>query len=454
MLLQLVKGATTVTLSGDGLTIAGCTYTPRTPEDSLSVVTSNWRNGGEIVAQAKRNVTESVSVVLAGSSSAVISQVRAIEALFPVEEAQRRPASETLYVQYRQEATGDVYRSEVLAGRVEWSSSLFSAGLASGAVEITIIWQRRWFWEDAMLRDVPLSNGNGSNVTNGLTIWNHDDGGTGHDNWVTVNAASVGGVIPAPAQIEMETLQNIWLHKMCIGHNVQAAPTSLAVMLEGESSVQGGSNSADAYASNGAWRYVSWAAPANGVVIFQWNLSASTLAKMRGNYFRVLARIYSIPSDAYVTVSLRYPTNFLLSTIASTQETMIQNAYLQDWGLLKIPDLTNTVELALVVAIRSATAGTLMLDFLQLTPVDSWRQWNQIGYGLETGDTYVDDGKQAWLQDGAGLQYPLLIADGNPIMLWPGRDQRLYFLADGSVKMYPEWQFKVKVKYRPRRLTV
>jgi hypothetical protein len=454
MLLQLVKGATTVTLSGDGATIAGCTYTPRTPEDSLNVVASNWRNGGEIVAQAKRNVTESVSVILAGSSSVVIGQVRAIEALFPVEEAQRRSASDKLYAQYRQEATGDVYRSEVLAGRVEWSPSLFSAGLASGAVEVTIIWQRRWFWEDTVLRDVPLSNGNGSNVTNGLTIWNHDDSGTGHDNWVSVGAASVGGVIPAPAQIEMETLQDIWLQKMCIGHNVQAAPTSLGVMLEGESSVKGGSNQADANASNGAWRQVSWSTNANGVVIFQWNLSASKLAQMKGNYFRVLARIYSVPSDAYVTVSLRYPTNFLQMTIASTQEAAIQNAYLQDWGLLQIPDLTNTVELALVVAIRSATAGTLTLDFLQLTPVDSWRQWSQIGYDLETGDTYVDDGKRAWWQDGAGLQYPLLIADGNPIVLWPGRDQRLYFLAGGTVSMYPEWQFKVKVKYRPRRLTV
>jgi hypothetical protein len=449
-----VKGATTVTLSGDGATIAGCTYTPRTPEDSLHVVSSSWRNGDEIVAQAKRNVTESVSVVLAGSSSAVIGQVRAIEALFPVEEAQRRPASDKLYVQYRQEKTGDVYRSEVLAGRVEWSSSLFSAGLASGAVEVTIIWQRRWFWEDTTLRDVPLSNGNGSNVTNGLIIWNHDDSGTGHDNWVSIGAAAVGGVIPAPAQIEMETLQDIWLDKMYIGHNVQAAPTSLNVILEGENSVQGGSNQADANASNGAWRLVSWSGSINNAVIFQWNLSASMLAQMKGSYFRVLARISTVPSNAYVTVSLRWPTDFLLTTISSTQEVAIQNAYLQDWGLLQIPNLTNTVGLALVVAIRSATSGTISLDFLQLTPVDSWRQWYQMGYQLESGDTYVDDGERVWIQDSSGYQYPLIVADGKPIMLWPGRNQRLYFLANGSINMYPQWRFKVKVKYRPRRLTV
>ncbi len=132
---------------------------------------------------------------------------------------------------------------------------------------------------------------------------------------------------------------------------------------------------------------------------------------------------------------------------------------MEDLGIIQIPPfaLPSSASLALIVELRAANSGYCKLDFLQLTPIDSWRQIRQVGYTLEDTDTYIDEGNGlAYVQDSGGLQYPIIMADGDPIMLWPGRNQRLYFLATGSTtnSMNPAWTFDVKAWYRPRRLTV
>ncbi len=457
MLLQLVKGSTVIALSGDAYYIAGCTYIPRAPEDNHVEVASVWRSGGEVTSVAKRNIVESVSVILKGTEAQILAQARAIEALFPTEDAQRRPASQRVYAQYRQEASGDVFRSEILVGRVEVPSQSLAPNLASGAAEITIIWKRRWFWEDTTLRAIPLTNSNGSAVSSGLTVWNHDDAGTGHDNWVSIAAANVTGVIPTPAKITLETNQDIQLYKICIGHNVQANPATFTHMLEGEASVAGGTdNAADANASGGLWRLVSWTGAQTALKVFQWNLTTTQMQKAAGNYFRVLARLSNPSAGRYVRVGLWWPTATPLNRLTSTEEIEVQTLPLNDWGVIQIPPfaLASAASLALVVELRAAATGSIELDFLQLTPIDSWRQIRQVGYDLDDGDTYIDEGDgTAYVQDGAGLQYPIIMADGDPIMLWPGVDQRLYFLSSGD-DMETQWTFQVKAWYRPRRLTV
>ncbi len=462
MLLKLVKGSTTITLSGETY-IAGCTYIPRTPEDNVTATASSWRNGGEVSAVVKRNVTESATVILQGTASQMLAQARAIEALLPTEDAQRRAASTKLYVEYRQESTGDTYRAEVLAARVEWPNQPLTPWLASGAVSITIIWQRRWYWEDTTLRTLALTNGNGADVTAGLTVFNHDDSYStefplvSHDNWVSIAAAAVTGVIPAPAHIEITNNQTLALAKICIGHNVQANPATLAHILEGEAStIAGAGDITDAGASGGKWRTASWTGAITGTKIFKWTLSAAQLLAMGGNYFRVLARVSGQAAGMYVRVGLWGPTSSALTLFAAAEEVEAQATPLQDWGVIQLPPftLTKPYDLALAVEMRCAGTDTLDLDFLQLTPIDSWRQVRQIGYQLAATDVYVDEGNgAAYVQDASGYQYPILIADGDPIMLWPGYDQRLYFLFGGA-SMDPAWTFGVKVKYRPRRLTL
>ncbi|GIV73533.1 hypothetical protein [Caldilinea sp.] len=460
MLLRLKRGTTTIILSGDGGVILGCTYTPRTPDVDEQEVRTILRSGGEITAMARRNVTESASVVLAGPASAILNMVRQLEALLPVESVDRRGKS--VYVEYRAEGTGDVYRSEVLAGRVEWPDRPLDPWLASGVAEVLVIWTRRYYWEDTTLRDVPLSNGNGSGVTTGLTIYNHNDGGAGHDNFVDIDGADVTGVIPAPARILLANTSGVdySLRNIYIGHNVQSAPGTFNAILEGEASTAGGTTVADSGSSNGSYRSLTWSGPLNNIFGFQWPLGSTRLAQARGHYFRVLARLAGLSGTVFARLSLRYPADLPLTAIAeSMAEIQLRSgALLQDLGVIQIPpfNLSQPVDLALVVILRSPGSGSLLLDFVQLTALDSWRHLYQLGYLTEATDTVVDDGIEnvAYVQEADGDQVPIYASYGQPIHLWPGRDQRLTFLWDEANNMNITRTFAVQVQYRPRRLTV
>lgn len=460
MLVRLRRGSTVIPLSGGG-TIAGCTYVPRTPDLDEQAVTSILRDGGDVAALARRNVTESASVILTGTAAAILNQVRALEALFPVEAAARRPASERVYLEFRVQDSGDIYRSEILTGRVEWPSNVpIGPRLLGGAVEVTLIWQRRYFWEDTTLRAVPLSNGNGNNVTGGLTVYNHNDAGSGHDNYVDIGASAVGGVIPAPARLRLVNISGVsyGLRNLYIGHNVQASPSALNPIVEAESSHLAGSNINDTSASNGSYRRVNWAGDSD-TIGFGWTLNAARLAAAKGHAFRVLARFASTPaSDIFARAWIGYPPNIPVTELESADEVQLGGAQLVDLGLLHLPPvpLDSSVALVLALSLRSAGGGTVELDFVQLTALDSWRHLQQLGYQISVGDAVVDDGVAGIVygQEPDGDQIPIYNAFGQPVHLWPNAQQRLMFLWDEGSNMNIARTFSVQVHVRPRRLTV
>lgn len=461
MLLRLKNDTSTITLSGDGALVRGCTYVPRTPSISEQQVTSILRSGGEITALARRNVTESARVVLVGNATAILEQVRALEAMFPVDEAQRRASSGRMYVEFRIEDTGDVYRSEVLAGRVEWPDVPVGPRLASEAVELVVIWTRRYYWEHVSLLSVPLANGNGANVTDGLTVVNHNDGDAGHDNFVDIDGSDVAGVLPAPAYLSLRNTAGTayWLRDVFVGHNAQSSPATFQAILEAEESLISGTNEATGTASNGFYRTVAWAGGQSDFQAFRWTLSGAQLALAGGNYFRVLARVVSGPSEGlFARLWLGYPASAPVSTLFGTDEVPLTDAPLQDLGVLALPPtpLPTPTDLALSLTLRAATGAALGLDFIQLTPMDSWRQIRQLGFQLAPNAAVVDDGSTqlTYAQGEGGDQLAVYSAFGKPVHLWPGVNQRLSFLWREITAMNISRTFSVQVRYRPRRLTL
>lgn len=53
--------------------------------------------------------------------------------------------------------------------------------------------------------ELSLTNGNGTDVTGGLRVYNHDDAGSGHDNWVEIDGADVSGDYPAKVKLILES---------------------------------------------------------------------------------------------------------------------------------------------------------------------------------------------------------------------------------------------------------
>ena len=91
------------------------------------------------------------------------------------------------------------------------------------------------------------------------------------------------------------------------------------------------------------------------------------------------------------------------------------------------------------------------IDFIQLTPADGYRELKTASYDVPYEYRIIDDGigEYLYVDDGAGADKAgIMTGYGAPIQVWPGRNQRLYFL------MNPDEiarTLSVKVFYRPRR---
>ena len=99
------------------------------------------------------------------------------------------------------------------------------------------------------------------------------------------------------------------------------------------------------------------------------------------------------------------------------------------------------------------------LDFLQITPLDGWRMLECAGYGVVENSRMIDDAmnETKYIDDGSGdNKAGILVGYGNPIHLYPGKDQRLYFLMHSHTANIAEILRTISVKlfYRPRRKTL
>jgi|LSQX01.1.fsa_nt_gb hypothetical protein len=77
------------------------------------------------------------------------------------------------------------------------------ASLEKGSLEIKLNIERDtlFFGEEFPL---PLSNGSGSRIINGITLFNHDDEGLGHDNWFRIDEQAPGLKNPILLRLQIE----------------------------------------------------------------------------------------------------------------------------------------------------------------------------------------------------------------------------------------------------------
>jgi hypothetical protein len=463
MLLRITDGTTTINLTGGPITLQE--YTPKEPDFStVEFVAETMADGGELLALTSRNVTEQAQVTIVGATQDDLrAQVQGLERLFAeATERQRQRSGTRVYVEFRPDESGDVYRSEILYGKVALSTR---AGLNWRylGIEAAGIWRRRYYWEGPET-ELPLSNGGGSGLY-GRTIYNHSDGGSGHNNWVHIAAADVLGVAPAPLRLQVTNNYNVSarLYDLIVAQNVNASPATLAPVLEGESAAYPTTgNATDATCSGGSYKSITWAGNSETLVA-RWTLDANMLAACQGQYFRVLARTLVPPAaGTLVTMRITFPAGTPLTLVAAAPETELSSSgYLHDLGVLQIPPwLAGANFLApvdLTVYGRRTGGGTLALDYLHLIPLDAYRVLTPRGYGTPYGYRLVDDGMddQVWTDNGAGSAAGYYLGLGQRVAVWPGRDQRLYFLMrnDGG-RAEIERTASVRAFYRPRRVTV
>lgn len=458
MLLRLVRDTTTITLSGDGATVAGCTYVPNAPQIAA---------GSDYIQADDLTVAESASVILSGTTSNIRSQIQAIESLFPRSVVLRdQDVGQRCFVEYRAENSGDIYRSEVLAGRVEIFSEPLTSMLEGGAVEVRVLWERRYFWEGPEA-EIYLDNSyTGVPIIGGVPITNHHDS-TSHENYVDIASTEIDGVLPAPARVTLEStgLSAISSQHFYVTNNALHNPTSWSSIFEGENATGTGSNTTDGSSSNGFYRAASWTgALTHTTQLLRWTISSSQLDNAQGGWFHALLRTADsiFPNPTYVKLKVMIPATTPLTALWEGPEQKLTYAReLHHLGAVPLPPGRyggTHQDVSLVLSARAAVSGSLNVDFLQLCGPDSFHHFEQIGYQVEQADRIISDGMEeaAYLVDSPGLERWNVLNPYKPYLyLFPGVAQRVRVLMDEQTgNMDISRAFDLQLYYRPRRLTV
>lgn len=473
MNLRLVKGSTTINLNSGRIRTRE--YAPRSPGEDEAVIEQMDRDGGELLAVAYRDLVERAVVFFRECTlEEALSDLRAINRLFEdAREFQARAIGDRVFVEFRPDHREDFYRSEILYGRIDVDEGLFARRWHEGWFEASLFWKRRFFWEGPETQ-IPLTNMYATGDTAGLTIYNHYDFATSRDNSAWIDQDDVLGDLKAPLRLEMTnttpapvTTQRT--NRVYVGHAYRSGVDAFVDVdnswhiLEGEDATGGiGSVVADATSSGGNYLALSWVGAMDDTEMLYWDLDSDRLAELGGNWYRLLARFSTgpTPTDLWLRWRIKLSTSTLwegpLFKLAATRQ-------FQDLGVAQFPPVANPGDatlypLRLYLYGTAAGAGTLNLDFVQLTPMDSVRRFEPSGFGLAKDARLVDDGIEGrvytdgWTTPGRTFHYRPYF---QPIMSKPARHQRLFFLCDDLVDgMHKDRSMSVKVFYRPRFRTL
>lgn len=462
--LNLYDGTTTIQL---GPVLYEDGYTPATPQtDMVEYVPSGLHDGGEVPVTTRRNVTETVKILIHESTrDAVRAKLRQIELmLLQAEHYQRTRLGAPVWVQFQPGGTGDIYRSELLSGRVELSVEALDENWYNTMLEAAVIWTRRYFWEGPEV-ELPLTNLGGSG-TGGRTVYNQMDSSASKSNYVDIDGDDITGSLPSQPRIVITNnyASTNRTKEIYLAQNTRSAPATLNHWIEGESASMGGSDVNDANYSGGKARYR--ALPTTEGELFRWDLTAAQLALMGGNYFRVLARMVPLPFGAYFRLV------FLLtglSPIASgplVKTPALGGDELLDLGVLRLPPwiVGTGIPVASSLALYGydpAGVGYVQVDYLQLSCLDGYAFYKPLAYNLPQNYQLIDDLAHGDLhaQSTGGIHcMGMYQRFGNGVTLWPGQATRLYLLQndDGSAGGVAAIArtLSVRVYHRPRRLTL
>jgi hypothetical protein len=465
--LYLTDGTTTVYLSQGGIVVEQ--YTPKSPEVSVNEFTAEaLADGDELVSATRRNVVESINVLFVNDTNdAVRASIRSVEALLrAAEDYATKQVGAAVYLCYQPGKAGDVYRSQVLSGRVELGEEAMRLGWAAASAPGAILLKRVFYWEAASEVELPLeSKATTPKQTGGVSVYNRWDGTYG--NYFHAAAADVTGVLPAPVRLEAYYASGIAsISKYFVGQNVWATPASLNPILECESATAGAgvvltSIGGPLAASNSHHAQLVWTGTAETMAMY-WDLSAAMLGYCANRYFRLLLKYqYSClpPSGAKVRAKLMYPSGGSgTQVMAETPQTTL--TYLTDLGVLRIPPyrkpsyLASYASLSLMLYFeRASSADDLYLDYALMLPLDGFRQLQ--GSTMYQGYTLIDDGIEGIVSAGylAGGYQQNFYSLGQPLMVYPGKAQRFYMIVENSTHT-TEIEHTVRAYYRPRRLTV
>lgn len=433
--ISLVQGTTTIVVNGTG-------------------ASAPLRAGRAELANANATILE---IALDGSAAAIAGYIQSIERLLYLSELwYGLPGEAWGYIQVTL-PDSSVWRSPIRSGLSE-SAAPGASARAAGSQGLRVKLARDPYWESATLSDVPLTNRNGTNVTAGLAIDNHDD--AGHDNWVQLSNTALLGDVPAPVVITLSST-SAGLEYL-VG---QAANSGLPNgVLEAEDGTLGagvtGSLTADAACSGGYYRPLGWSG-ASAVQLLGWDLGSVTTGSLAGRVYRPVLRLRDLISGAeqfwlwwragyYNGASFEAGQDFEGVMCSTTQKLVACPPMpVPPWPRPPGGFTWESASLMLMCQAAGARAHALNLDFAQLLPTEGWVRFLPVLSTLSSTSIRYDCGTGQISRGGSGMASHAVEGAGFP--LYPGLTQKIFILAQAGGAMDPALVSTVKLQYRQRK---
>jgi len=282
----------------------------------------------------------------------------------------------------------------------------------------------------------------------GVDVYNNDNASSS-TNWVGIASNRIAGVLPTPLRLRILNTSGsaIAPRNYYIALNANSSPTSMDCWLLGSESTSGASQ--------------SWGVGGitHSSLLFTFPLSNTLLSQAQGRAFRVLAAFSSVGGGPTLRAGVWSNIGGVYTPLVLGREINNSANYeLVDLGAFPIPPggyNINTTAAALVITARAAFAGGLTMDFTQLMATDAYRRLEQIGYNTSNNEGVEDDGISGgtYYWDGSN-KYPIVKGYYEPILVYPGKAQRLYILFDEGTDFVAGRKMQVRAFYRPRVRTI
>ena len=450
---RITDGTTTISLLG-GSPILGVTYVPDAPSPEVARFASSLMDGDTINAIARHNVTETVSLVLEGTSTAMESLRTNIQRMmWQAEQRQQTGTGAIVYVEYEETSASDTYRSELIGGAVEYASAVArrTRSDSESTVELLIHWERMWYWESTTETQVATRiKGASSYTVSAKTIRNQETfDANNYGNFVEISSTGVGGDLPAPARI---VLKNLSLADRALTEYLFFNSWRIQDYAGGQLwlELEGGTNAttvSDATCSGGSKsrNTVNAAGAMDSIPVSALPVTADRL------YFLPVIRFSAFTANkVWARFGLISYLHGYADLGVDTEEQLLTNS--SDLQIFQAIPVMAKGTLELLLAMRSEDTITVDGDYLFMAPTDSVRILRTVGLKLVVSGKMIDYGNGVTeLLDNLDVNYGFVTPLGSPLMLMPGVFQRVHFLASGDGSS-PFWNFELSLFYRKRVL--
>jgi hypothetical protein len=438
--LTISDGTTTVTLSATDALLVGNSYQQRTP------------------AAGALTVSEQAEVVFINTPDTTLYT---LERLFAQARDTQYRGSSLAKVYLTLTLDGVAWRSEITDGRVVISPDFLRHEHVTNKKTGSVMWTRLAYWEGAEVLCL-LTNGNGTDSNTALNVYNCNDavGASPNKRNNFVSIPAIGGDMPTPAIVELESAAAGALGSMVLALGWRGTPASFTHMLEIESGTAAAgvskTNTADAGCSGGNYGAITGLSDVEEDII-SWALDTNQLAYAGGGTYRIVMRWKALPVnyDIYLKVSLRSGTVKLFEWSPVFVEVGGSQLY-TEIGSLVIPPYVlpgNAADINLHISgwFESGHTETMNMDAIYMIPADSYRLYTALITPASGQKAYEDGVRDRVYGTISGEVVQTHIPTGDLLMLMPNKAHRLHYIGlAGTITDY----VKVKVWYRPRRRVV